>query len=278
MAKKRRKPSRPRNRPQRAGGTAQQGAQSGASPTRTAEPDATRSVARSRRPAPTASAHQRSRAERKELARAGREAVRKQIARAERTRRLLWAVGIATAVGVGAFVLLRLNAPGEVSAAALDVAQAAGCGAVQTPVSDAPGGQHLAPGESAGNAQNPASSGSHDSRSLPSEPAVYTQPLREENAVHNLEHGYVLLYYRADDPEALGEDVVSRLASIAEAQDKVLLAPYPDLDEGTSLAIVAWNKLWECPATIAAADAATLANAFVEAYRGTTNAPEGNAP
>ena len=29
---------------------------------------------------------------------------------------------------------------------------------------------------------------------------MHTEPIREENAVHNLEHGYVILYYRADDP------------------------------------------------------------------------------
>jgi hypothetical protein len=50
------------------------------------------------------------RAERKEMARQEREAVRKQIARAERTRRLVWILGIAAVVGVGVFLLLR---PGE---------------------------------------------------------------------------------------------------------------------------------------------------------------------
>ena len=74
---------------------------------------------------------------------------------------------------------------------------------------------------------------------LPSEPAVHTEPIREENAVHNLEHGYVILYYRADGPEALSVDVLARLAQIAEGQDKGLVAPYPDLEEGTSLAITA---------------------------------------
>ena len=47
------------------------------------------------------------RAERKEMARQEREAVRKKIARAERTRRLVWILGIAAVVGVGVFLLLR---------------------------------------------------------------------------------------------------------------------------------------------------------------------------
>ncbi len=234
-------------------------------------------MTRSQRPSPTSAGQQRSRAEKKELARAEREAVRKQIARGERRRRLVWAVGIATVVGVGAYLVLNVASPGEISAEAQEIAQAAGCGEVQTPVADAPGGQHLSAGQSAGYTDRPATSGAHDPSPLPNDPPVHTEPIREENAVHNLEHGYVILYYRADGPEALGEDVVTRLSSIAEQQDKVLVAPYPNLNEGTSLAITAWNKLWECPATIGAADAATLANAFIEAYRGTSNAPEPNA-
>jgi hypothetical protein len=103
---------------------------------------------------------------------------------------------------------------------------------------------------------------------------VHTEPIREENAVHNLEHGYVILYYRADGPQALNVEVVARLAQIAEGQDKVLVAPYPDLEEGTSFAITAWNKLWECPADVTPEDAGIMANAFIEAYRGTSNAPE----
>ncbi|RPJ12552.1 MAG: hypothetical protein EHM22_06355 [Actinobacteria bacterium] len=72
-------------------------------------------------------------------------------------------------------------------------------------------------------------------------------------------------------------DVLARLAQIAEGQDKVLVAPYPDLEEGTSFAITAWNKLWECPADVTPEDAGIMANAFIEAYRGTSNAPEANA-
>ncbi|MCI0635358.1 MAG: DUF3105 domain-containing protein [Actinobacteria bacterium] len=283
MAKKRRKPSRPRNRPSRSAGTGTvegqaAGSQTDDTPSATAQDPAPRSVARSQRPSPTSAGQQHSRAEKKELARAEREAVRKQIARAERRRRLLWAVGIATVVGVGAYLILNVASPGEISAQAQEVAQTAGCGEVQTPVSDAPGGQHLASGESAGYTQRPATSGSHDPSPLPNDPPVHTEPIRDENAVHNLEHGYVILYYRADDPGALGDDVVARLASIAEQEDKVLVAPHANLNEGTSLAIAAWNKLWECPAGIGADDAATLANAFIEAYRGTSNAPEPNAP
>jgi hypothetical protein len=107
---------------------------------------------------------------------------------------------------------------------------------------------------------------------------VYTTPIAETRAVHNLEHAYVLIYYRAEDPDALPNDVIRSLERVAESQDKVIIAPYPSLEDGTSLALAAWNKLWQCPSTITPAQARTVATAFIEAYRGTSNAPEPNAP
>ena len=210
------------------------------------------------------------------MARQERERARKAIARRSAIRRALTIAGVVAVLAIGAYLIFRVSSPGSVSAQALEVGRAAGCGDVLVPLDDAPGGQHLASGESAGYAEHPATSGPHDPAPLPPDPAVHTDPIREENAVHNLEHGYVILYYRADGPEALGQDVVDRLAQVAEGQDKVLLAPYPDLEKGTSLAIIAWNKLWECPADVSPNDAATMANSFIEAYRGTSNAPEGN--
>jgi hypothetical protein len=271
MAKKRK---RPRNRPQQRAGARTQ------APGTSAKTDLDESA----RPAPTstrppASERARSaRAERKEMARHERERARKAIARRSAIRRALTIAGVVTVLFVGAYlVFFNVRSPGDVSAQALEVGAAAGCGDIVTPAAEAPGGDHLEPGESAGYTEHPATSGPHDPSPLPSEPAVHTEPIREENAVHNLEHGYVILYYRADGPQALSEDVVARLARIAEGQDKVLVAPYPDLEEGTSFAITAWNKLWECPADVAPEDAAIMANAFIEAYRGTSNAPEPNA-
>jgi hypothetical protein len=212
------------------------------------------------------------------MARQERERARKAVARRGAIRRALTIAGVVTVLAVGAYLIFNVSSPGAISAQALEVAAAAGCGDVLTPAADAPGGNHLASGESAGYTEHPATSGPHDPAPLPSEPAVHTAPIREENAVHNLEHGYVIIYYRADGPQALGEDVVARLAQVAEREDKVLLAPHPDLEEGTSFAITAWNKLWECPADVSPDDAAVMANAFIEAYRGTSNAPEGNVP
>jgi hypothetical protein len=270
MAKKRR---RPRNRPQQRAAARTQAPGTAA---KTDLDESARPAHTSTRPPATERARS-ARAERKEMARHERERARKAIARRSAIRRALTIAGVVTVLAVGAYLIFNVSSPGSVSAQALAVGRTAGCGDIVSPAAEAPGGDHLGSGESAGYTEHPATSGPHDPSPLPSEPAVHTEPIREENAVHNLEHGYVILYYRADGPQALSEDVVARLARIAEGQDKVLVAPYPDLGEGTSFAITAWNKLWECPADVTPEDAAIMANAFIEAYRGTSNAPEPNA-
>ena len=183
------------------------------------------------------------------------------------------------ALGVGVFLFLtRAGAPGDIPDTALQAAEAAGCGEIETPVSGTPDRTHLEPGQPFTYDQQPAVAGAHDPSPLPSEPHVYEAPVEETRAVHNLEHAYVLIYYRAEDPDALPDDVVSALERLAESEDKIIMAPYPPLQEGTALAVAAWNKLWECPSDITVEQARTIATAFIEAYRGTSNAPEPNGP
>ncbi len=225
----------------------------------------------------TAERPRSAKAERKDQARRARETALRGARRARTTRRAAWAGALGVGTFVALYLVLRVDAPKPIPDAALAAAEAAGCGEVQTPAQSAPGSQHLPRGEDYTYPDHPATSGFHDQSPLPPEPKVYTDPVQETRAVHNLEHAYVLIYYRVEGPDALAEDVVERLASVAESEDKVLMAPYPQLDQGTSLALAAWNKLWECPATVTAGQADTIASGFVEAYRGTSNAPEANA-
>jgi hypothetical protein len=241
-----------------------------------AEPETTR--ARAGRPGGGARGQAdpaaRSRAEKKEIARRQREDVRKRVRRQRAVRRALQ-VAILSAVAVGVvWFFTRAQAPADIPQSAIRAAEAASCGEVQTPAASAPGGLHLAQGEPFTYDQHPATSGSHAPAPLPAEPHVYTAPVDETAAVHNLEHAYVLIYYRADGPDALPTDVVDELATLAESEDKVIMAPHPSLDEGTSLAVAAWNKLWECPAGVTADQARTISSGFIEAFRGSNNAPE----
>ena len=52
------------------------------------------------------------------------------------------------------------------------------------------------------------------------------------------------------------------------------MAPYPDLPEGRDLALLAWNTRWTCPATTTADQAVAVAEGFIDAFPGTTVAPE----
>ncbi len=64
---------------------------------------------------------------------------------------------------------------------------------------------------------------------------VYDQPIRNENAVHSLEHGAVWLAYRPDLPAA----AVDILRGLARGHDHVLVAPYPNLPH--AVVATAWG-------------------------------------
>src|ERR687894_419598 len=64
----------------------------------------------------------------------------------------------------------------------------------------------------------------------------YAEPVRDENAVHSLEHGAVWITYSPD----LSEDEVELLRDIAESQTYVLVSPYEGLP--TPVVASAWGK------------------------------------
>jgi hypothetical protein len=112
MAKKRRKPNRPRNRPQAGATQTVERPRSQGQADADEAPPATASKP-NRQPAPAKpQGPQRTRAEKKDLARQQREYVRRRMARARRARHIAWIAGFAVVVGVGAFLLTnRSEAP-----------------------------------------------------------------------------------------------------------------------------------------------------------------------
>ncbi|MEO8423453.1 MAG: DUF3105 domain-containing protein [Actinomycetota bacterium] len=215
------------------------------------------------------------RRERKEQARQAREAARKRAQRSARLRRLT-TFAVIGAIGVGVvFFLQRAASPRPISQFAVDAAEAAGC-AIETPVASAPGSLHLDPGANYTYDEHPATSGYHDPSPLNIPPRVYPAPIQETQAVHNLEHGAVIMYYRQSGDGALPQAIVDRLTTIANTGHNVILAPYEPLPEGTALALSAWNKLQTCPDTVTGPQARDIARGFIEAYLCTSNAPEGN--
>jgi hypothetical protein len=213
------------------------------------------------------------RRERKELVRQAREAEKKRAARTRFIRQVITfsLVGIA-ALGVVWFIQ-RAAGTRPIPGYAVVMAKAAGCSVVSTPTNDPVRG-HTPPYTYS---EKPATSGPHDPSPLPLLPHVYTSPVVEANAVHNLEHGEILLYYRADGDGALSADAISSLADVANSSKNTKLAPYPDLPTGVSLALAAWNKLQTCPGTITADQAKSVAYGFEYAFACTGNAPESKA-
>jgi Protein of unknown function (DUF3105) len=215
------------------------------------------------------------RRERKDEARRAREAERRRIARRAAARRTIVFASAGVLVLVALWFFNRAGSAKPLSPAATSAAQAAGCSDVTTPASDAPGGLHLQEGQTYSYSEHPATSGYHDPTPLPGQPRIYTSPVQETHAVHSLEHGSVIMYYRLPADGGVSQDVVNALGPVASGNHATYLIPYPDLPEGTALAFTAWNKILTCPKGITPTQATDLATGFIDSYACTSNAPEG---
>ena len=211
------------------------------------------------------------RRERKDMAREARDRARKHVARRDRIRR---AVTLLIAGGIGLVVvgfITRGTPPSQLAEGVQAAVTAAGCDGPAEVLPDAPGSQHLAVGESTTYAERPATSGFHAASPLPPDPNVYDAPVDETQAVHFMEHAGVLLYYRQG---VVPQDVVDRLATVADDERNTILAPFPELLEGQDLAFATWNRLLTGPAGTTADQAEQIARGFIEAYVCTSAAPE----
>jgi hypothetical protein len=224
------------------------------------------------------------RRERKQEARQARETALRQYRRQRTARRgLVWG-GAALAL-VLALYFLQHRGPsgtGSLTKQATTPAVAAGCTGREKPADQ--GRAHIPPGASYTYQQQPPTSGPHDPTPLAA--GVYTTPQGETHLVHSLEHGAVEFYYDASGPTALSADVVSALKSVANGNGRVIMTPAPEtlsapLDGKSftpTLAFAAWDRLIQCPGTISAAQAKTLAHGWIAAFVNASNAPEKGFP
>ena len=91
----------------------------------------------------------------------------------------------------------------------------------------------------------------------------YDKPVRDENAVHSLEHGAVWITYSPDLPQ----DQVTELQNTAQSQSYILVSPYPGLD--SPVVASAWGK----QVALDGADDPDL-QSFIKAYRLGPQTPE----
>lgn len=233
-----------------------------------------------RRPAPRPAARPEpspARAERKEEARKEREA-RIRRARRKVLLRRLSRIGVVILLAglIAGFIYWRGGENRRLQEAAAQATQRLEC----TDVQDLPdeGREHLGAGEPPPQyGSTPATSGRHSAATLGTDIEVFDEPIDttlEPQAVHSLEHAYVIMYYREGGDAGLPQNVVDALADLARAEDKVIVAPYAELPEGQSLALAAWTHLQTCPRVTDADGVVAIAKGFINRFRGGGDAPE----
>lgn len=119
---------------------------------------------------------------------------------------------------------------------------------------------HVGRGESVDYEPAPPPGGPHDGVWL--DCGVYDEPVRDENAVHSLEHGTVWLTY---DPEEMSDEDVSELAD--QLPDKGILSPYPGQE--APVIVTVWGR----QLSVRSAGDERL-GLFLEAYADGHTAPE----
>jgi hypothetical protein len=126
--------------------------------------------------------------------------------------------------------------------------------------------------------QHPATSGPHYPVWIMPPPQVFSTYLQETRAVHNLEHGYVVVYYSLAPDSPLPAGIVTVLAARVTSQRKVLMAPYQPMPAGKALAFTAWDELQLCGPAVTADEARSSLDKFIAAYREGPLAPEAQVP
>jgi hypothetical protein len=250
--KKKRQPQRPRPRPQT-------GAAEAAAAREAAEPDSGLPASR--------------RSERKEEARRERERRIKQARRKQRNRRLIrWGILLLVVVIIAAIVWFAGRADREAQERARAASERLSCTEVEEQDAVQPN-EHVEPYAS-GQDGVPAFGGNHTGGVLRPEPKVYTQQPQEQTAIHNLEHGYVFVYYAAEGDNALDEGLVEGLEDLVNDETEVLMSPYEGLDE--PLYFVAWGARQSCdpPEGASTADAVAVAEGFIAEWKNGDYAPE----
>ena len=109
--------------------------------------------------------------------------------------------------------------------------------------------------------QNPPAGGEHNPTWQNA--GYYPEPVRDETAVHTLEHGAVWITYSPDLPQGQ----VDELQEVANSRECVLVSPYPNL--GSPVVASAWGKQIE----LEGADDPAL-NRFIGTYLQGEQTPE----
>jgi hypothetical protein len=105
------------------------------------------------------------------------------------------------------------------------------------------GGTHIPQCQPGTYSSTPPTSGCHDPQ--PGQWGVYPTPLSVTTAIHNLEHGGIVIWYEADE---LDEAAIQQLTEYVDTQVrstryKVILSPWDGEDLESPIAVTAWRWL-----------------------------------
>lgn len=197
----------------------------------------------------------------------------RQVRRRQRTRRLIrWGIVVGVAVGIAAIVWFVGRQGREREKEAASAAERINASAVEEQDATLPN-EHKEPyGQGEGGV--PAFGGNHTPNTLSPETKVYTQQPPEETAIHNLEHGYVIVYYSDEGDNALDPAMVSALEDLVNGESEVLMSPYAGLAK--PLYLVAWGarQAIDPPADADPADVVLVTETFIEDWKNGKYAPE----
>ncbi len=120
----------------------------------------------------------------------------------------------------------------------------------------------------------PATSGWHYAQPLaPVRWGVHDDFVEDEYRIHNLEHGGIGIHY--DCPDGCPEMVAELTTLVDRGVDgglKLLLSPYPGMDDNSRLVLTAWNFMQQLDDYDE-----DLVRAFIDSHESSPNSPEPNA-
>lgn len=231
-------------------------------------------------PAPAAAVPASAAEERRVSAKARREAQQRK-RQAQQRRKRLRNVAILTILVLAAagFVVYRAAQGRQEAQRLAKVARSAGCSEIKE-TGDTGENQHMKPGEAQPKYDtSPPTHGRHWPTALqarvydeqfaetPPQPNNPQNPPTIVQAVHSLEHGYIIVWHNG-----LEDADLEKLEDAYGEQEKVIVVPYPKLKDG-KVALTAWGRMQTCPAV----DKKVI-DAFVDRFREAKSAPEPNAP
>lgn len=108
----------------------------------------------------------------------------------------------------------------------------------------------------------PGTSGPH--YEVPANTGFYAEELPQEQLIHNMEHGQIILWYSPELPPT----TVDQIESLVDKQAQATVAvPYPDIEAPNEIVVTAWTASMTCEKISEAA-----INEFRKEFQG--NSPE----